>query len=90
MKARLAGEVDIYESLVCMQLGFAQILEALENLQQHKTYRGPSMTDALRAVREVRAGTLFEILEILHAREEREWCGPREFGPNCRKPGTLL
>jgi hypothetical protein len=73
MKARLAEEVDIYESLVRIQLGFAQILEALENLRQHKTYRGRSMTDAVRAVREVRAGTLFEVLEILHAREERDW-----------------
>ena len=73
MKVRTTEEGAIYESLVKIQLGFAQILEALNNLQQHKSYRGLTMTAAVEAVRETRAGTLFEILGVLHAREEREW-----------------
>jgi hypothetical protein len=73
MKARTTEEVAIYESLVRIELGFTQVLDALEGLQQQKSYRGPSMHSAVRAVREARAGTLFEVLEILHAREEREW-----------------
>lgn len=31
------------------------------------------MKAAVLAVREARAGTLFEVLEIIHVREEREW-----------------
>ena len=73
MKARTTEEVAIYESLVRIQLGFTQVLEALAGLQKQKSYRGPSMNSAVRAVREARAGTLFEVLEILNAREEREW-----------------
>ena len=73
MKAKKGDEAAIYESMVRIQLGFAQVLEALESLQQNKSYRGRSMNAAVGAVLETRAGTLFEILEILHAREEREW-----------------
>lgn len=68
-----AGEQVPYESLLAIQLGFAQVLGALESLQQRKCYRGPAMKAAVLAVREARAGTLFEVLEVLHAREEREW-----------------
>ena len=73
MTARPTKEAPIYESLARIQLGFTEVLDALETLQQHKSYRSPLMNGAVRAVREARAGTLFEILEILHAREEREW-----------------
>jgi hypothetical protein len=65
MKARPTEEVAIYESLVRIELGFTQVLEALESLQQQRSYQGPSMNSAVRAVREARAGTLFEVLEIL-------------------------
>lgn len=72
MKTKTAEEAA-YESMVAIQSGFVQVLEALQRLQQHKCYRGPAMKGAVLAVREARAGTLFEILEVLHTREEREW-----------------
>lgn len=72
MKTKTA-EQTAYESMAAIQLGFVQILEALEDLQQYKCYRGPAMKAAVLAVREARAGTLFEVLEIIHTREEREW-----------------
>lgn len=40
MKTKTAEEAT-YESLARIQLGFAQILEALESLQQYRCYRGP-------------------------------------------------
>ena len=67
------GEEAAYDSLLAIQLGFAQVLGALERLQQRKCYRGPAMKAAVLAVREARAGMLFEVLEVLHVREEREW-----------------
>jgi hypothetical protein len=73
MRARKEDEVAIYESLVRIQRGFTQVLDTLETLRQNKSYRGPSINAAVRAVRETRAGTLFEVLEVVHAREEREW-----------------
>ena len=73
MKTKTAEEVGTYESLLRIQLGFAQVVDALESLQQHKSYRGSAMQAAARAVREARAGTLFEVLEILREREERKW-----------------
>lgn len=72
MKAR-KEEVTIYKSLVRIERGFTRVLQTLAGLQQQKSYQGPSMNSAVRAVREARAGTLFEVLEILHARDEREW-----------------
>jgi hypothetical protein len=72
MKTKTADEAA-YESLVVIQLGFDQVLEALERLRQHKCYCGPAMKAAVLAVREARAGTLFEVLGVVHARQEREW-----------------
>ena len=74
METKTAKEMATYQALLRIHCGFAQVLDALESLQQHKSYRGPTMHAAARAVRETRAGTLFEILEVLHALEERpDW-----------------
>lgn len=63
----------MYRALVRIERGFAQVVEALEDLRQNKSCRGPAMNAAVLAVYETRAGMLFEVLEALHAHEEREW-----------------
>jgi hypothetical protein len=63
-----------YESLCTISRGFEQILLELENLEQLDWFRQHApMKSAAQAVREVRAWTLSEILDVLHQREEGEW-----------------
>jgi hypothetical protein len=74
MKTGTAGDTAIYDSLGRIQRGFEEILGELELLQQHKAFRDRRLIKAaVVAVRETQAGTLFEILEVLHEREEHEW-----------------
>jgi hypothetical protein len=63
-----------YESLCTIGRGFEQILLEFEHLGQLDWFRqhAPMKSVAL-AVREVRAWTLSEILDVLHQREENEW-----------------
>ena len=63
-----------YESLCTIDRGFEQILNELQQLEELDWFRQHApMKSVARAVREVRAWTLSEILDILHQREECEW-----------------
>jgi len=64
----------IYESMCIINQRFEQILRELGRLQKFDGFRDrPPIKSVRRAVRETRAGTMFEILEVLHEREEQEW-----------------
>ncbi len=63
-----------YESLCTISRGFEQILLEFEQLEQLDWFRQHApMKSVAQAVREVRAWTLSEILDVLHQREEGEW-----------------
>ena len=63
-----------YESLCTISRGFEQILLEFEHLEQLDWFRQHApMKSVAQAVREVRAWTLSEILDVLHQREEGEW-----------------
>ena len=63
-----------YESLCTISRSFEQILLVLEQLDQVDWFRQHApMKSVTLAVREVRAWTLSEILDVLHQREEGEW-----------------
>jgi hypothetical protein len=64
----------IYESLCTINRGFEQILQELERLDRFDWFRNrPPMKAIGPAVRETRAWTISEILDLLHQQEEREW-----------------
>jgi hypothetical protein len=71
---REASDLPIYESLALIDRSFEQILHEVERIEQLQSSRRQSLIKSVRlAVREARAWTLFEVLEIQHEREEREW-----------------
>ena len=64
----------VYDSLGTINRCFEQILEELERVQQLDWFRGSApMKSVELAVRETRAWTMSEILDVLHQREESEW-----------------
>ncbi len=69
-----ASDVATYESLTLIDRSFEQILRELQRLQQLPWFRRrPPIKSVELAVRETRAWSMFEILEVLHQREESEW-----------------
>ncbi len=74
MKTKSANELSMYEALSLINRSFGQILQELERLQQIGPFKGRALIRAVElAVKESRAWTLFEILDVLHQREEEEW-----------------
>lgn len=69
-----ADEGSIYAALESIDRSFEQVLGALEQIQKlpwfHQHLR---LKPVELAVKEARAWTMFEILEVLHEREEEEW-----------------
>jgi hypothetical protein len=73
MKAANA-DAAIYESLSLINRSFEQILQELERIQQHDSFRKRAPIKSVElAVRETHAWTMLEILEVLREREEGEW-----------------
>lgn len=69
-----ASDLPIYESLALIDRCFEQILQELERVEQLQSFRRQAPIKSVQlAVKETRAWTMFEILEIQHPREEREW-----------------
>jgi hypothetical protein len=65
---------SVYESLGTIDRSFEQILHELERLQQFDCFRDCAPMKAVGlSVRETRAWTMSEILDVLHQREERKW-----------------
>jgi hypothetical protein len=66
-----------YEALAALNLHFELVLADLEKLAALELFPGAVGRHALRCCRatleETRAWTNFEVVEILHAREERDW-----------------
>jgi hypothetical protein len=74
MKTKSANELSMYEALSLINRSFGQILQELERIQQIGGFKGRALIKAVElAVKETRAWTLFEILDVLHQREEEEW-----------------
>jgi hypothetical protein len=69
-----ADEVPIYAALDAIHRSFEQVLQELERVQTLPWFhqRAPLKPVQL-AIEEARAWTMFEILEVLHEREEEEW-----------------
>jgi hypothetical protein len=64
----------VYDSLGTISRSFEQILQELERLQQLDWFRGRAPIKAVEsAVREMRAWTVSEILDVLHQEEESRW-----------------
>ena len=68
------ARTSIYDALSSINRGFEQIVEELERLRRLHLFRGkPGIQSCRLAVEETRAWAAFEILEVLHEREQREW-----------------
>jgi hypothetical protein len=64
----------IYESLYTINRSFEQILHEFRRLERVDWFRRrPPIKSVHLAVREMRAWTMFEVLEVLHEHEERAW-----------------
>jgi hypothetical protein len=74
MKTSKASELSMYEALSLVNGSFGQILQELGRLQQIDGFKRRASIKAVElAVKETRAWTLFEVLDVLHQREEEEW-----------------
>jgi hypothetical protein len=74
MKKRQGSAPQIYDSLSVINRSFDQILQELERLQQVDCFRRRAPIKSVDlAVRETRAWTMVEILEVAREREESEW-----------------
>ncbi len=74
MKTNHADGPFAYESLRVLDRRFRQILRELDRLQRLEWFRGVPPIKAVNcAVREIRAWTMMEILEVLRERAESEW-----------------
>lgn len=74
MKTDNVGGSSTYEALSAIDRSFEHILRELEHLQKPPWLRKRKPIESVAlAVRETRAWTLFEILEVLHERAESEW-----------------
>ena len=74
MKTNKANELSIYETLNIIDRSFGHVLQELERLRQLEGFKGRvSIRSVELAVKETRAWTLTEILDVLHQREESEW-----------------
>ena len=64
----------IYDSLGTIHRSFEQILPEFQRLHQIEGVRGrPPIKSVELAIRETRAWAMFEMLDVLHQHEEREW-----------------
>jgi hypothetical protein len=65
--------------LATMNRGFEQVLGDLERLEELRLFPRPWQRNFLKAWRatleETRAWANFEVVEVLHQREERDWVG---------------
>ena len=72
-------KVLVYEALATMNRGFEQVLGDLERLEELRLFPRPWQRNFLKTWRatleETRAWANFEVVEVLHQREERDWVG---------------
>ncbi len=74
MKANNSRTSFAYDSLVLINRGFEQILQELDRLQRHDWFRKRAPIKSVElAVKETRAWTMFELLEVLRDRQEEVW-----------------
>jgi hypothetical protein len=74
VKTNKTSATSIYRSLKIINRRFEKILQEFERIQQLDCFRKqPAIKSVELAVKETRAWTMFEILEIVHGREESEW-----------------
>ena len=74
-----APKVPIYEALATLNRDFEQVLGDLERLEELRIFPARWQRNFLKTWRatleETRAWANFEVVEVLHQREEREWVG---------------
>jgi hypothetical protein len=74
-----APKVLIYEALATLNRDFEQVVGDLERLEELRLFPARWQRNFLKAWRatleETRAWANFEVVEMLHEREEREWVG---------------
>ena len=70
-------KVLVYEALAAMNRGFEQVLGDLERLEELRLFPHRWQRNFLKTWRatleETRAWANFEVVEVLHQREERDW-----------------
>ena len=69
-----AKDVEIYDSLAVINRAFGQVFIELDQIRQDRRFRKSNLLKSVDlAIRETQAGTLFEILEVLHEHEQQRW-----------------
>lgn len=85
-----APKVLVYEALATLNRGFEQVLGDLKRLEELRLFPHRWQRKFLKTWRatleETRAWTNFEVVEILHQREEREWVGFGRSRQRSEKP----
>jgi hypothetical protein len=83
-------KVLVYDALAALNRDFEQVLADLERLQGLRLFPLRWQRNVLKAWRaaleETRASVNFEVVEILHQREERDWVGFGRIRQRLEKP----
>jgi hypothetical protein len=88
--SKKAPKVLVYEALAALNRDFEQVLRDLERLEELRVFPHRWQHKFLKTWRvtleETRAWANFEVVEILHQREEREWVGFGRIRQRSEKP----
>jgi hypothetical protein len=66
-------KLRVYETLHSLNQGFEQVLEDLVRLQRFPFFRNGHLRGVQVLVEEARAWANFELVGVLHGREQNEW-----------------
>ena len=85
-----APEVPVYDAIATLNRDFEQVLSDLERLEGLRLFPRRWQREFLKVWRttleETRAWVNFEVLEVLHHREEREWARFGRIRQRSEKP----
>jgi hypothetical protein len=91
--AKTVPKFLVYDALAALNRDFEQVLRDLERLDELRLFRHRWQRDALKLWRatleETQAWVSFEVVEILHEKEEREWVRLSRIRQQLEKPTAL-
>jgi hypothetical protein len=91
--AKNASKVLIYDALATLNRDFEQMLDNLERLEELRLFPHRWQRKFLKTWRatleETRAWANFEVVEILHQREERDWADFGRIRQRSERPSEL-
>jgi len=78
-------KVRVYESLHSLNQAFEQVLSNLRHLQEFPFFRREFLREIQVVVEETRAWVNFDLIEVMHSREQDDWTRFGRLRLQCEK-----